>query len=138
MTRVLGAALAALVGLAVSGCATEQRQGHAGIVARYDGFQTLRARLPDHVTAPAALAAARAVLERRGYAIERNAATQGGGEVCGVAFAEGAVEKFFARKIIVSADEARPGARVAIRTEPGGRESEARSVLDEILSLLRL
>lgn len=130
--------LAAVATPLVTGCASEQFQGRTRIAARYDGVQTLKARLPDDITPQAALAAARTTLERRGYVIETDDGSGSAGEICGVEFQEGALDQFFARKVIVRAREARPGAWVEVKTKPGGREAEARAVLDEILALLRL
>jgi hypothetical protein len=102
------------------------------ILATYR-VRRLGAELPGTVRVPAALAAAKAALLRRGYAIKSATATEDAGEVTAVPADAGLLES-----LSIDIRRSSRGTRVQIIAEPIGDQTKSRAVLDAMLTELGL
>lgn len=102
------------------------------VLASYRG-RRLSAELPPTVRVPAAVAAAKAALMERGYAIRRSSSTEDSGQVDAVPADAG-----FMESISVDVRQSSGGTRIQIITSPFGSQTSSRAILDSILTNLGL
>ena len=100
------------------------------MLATYQG-RRLTADLPAEVRVPAVIAAARATLMQRGYAIQSESATEDEGSISAAPPDPGVLES-----VEVGVKRAASGTHIRIIAQPLGSQARSRAILDGILANL--
>ena len=118
----------------LGGCkGTPAYQGNQRDILATYRVRRLSAELPSTVRVPAAVAAAKAALLQRGYAITSASTTEDSGQVEAAPADAGLFES-----ISIDIRQSSRGTRVQIIAEPIGNQTKSRAILDAMLTELGL